>query len=510
MFLQPYAVMAFAGGLAAFIYLYFRSARYHMTSVQLIKGFALCSLTCFLGCKLLDLMVIWGEGYVDWQEIPTLFLESGYVFYGGLFGTLFGIWLFVKKSKDLCLKEMLQLAAPAVPLFHGFGRIGCALAGCCYGVILSPPIVFFNTFTLERFPTQMIEAVFEFALFGVLCFLDKYKKKVNLLEVYLVSYACFRFFLENYRADMNRGIWSGWSTAQWISVGIILFYAISALRARKAGNAILPVEENMQRNKYEGGSSEMFCENCGNQIQSGEKFCSNCGTPVGGEVSAPVLPVNQNTMPSPPDQSWSAPDQQQAAGQQSSAPGDKKKLYYGLGIAAAVLILVIGSFAVYNVFFDDEDAEEMSDVLWATEDDMRAKGMIPRYAVVNKKNALAQNGSGGKEAANPDLVRANITSGRLAVARQMEEKALRKVLLRMQGEWYDDSGAKAVTIIGRRINGCEAIAAYDLAESGEQANAIFRMRENGTEWDVRFSWNSSGKLAESIAVNGSPKLHKKK
>ena len=84
--MPPYAAMALAGAFAALVFLYFRSARYHITPVQCMKLFALCALTCFLGSKLLALIVIFFLKDASWQQIPTLFLQGGYVFYGGLFG----------------------------------------------------------------------------------------------------------------------------------------------------------------------------------------------------------------------------------------------------------------------------------------------------------------------------------------------------------------------------------------------------------------------------------------
>ena len=428
--MPPYAAMALAGAFAALVFLYFRSARYHITPVQCMKLFALCALTCFLGSKLLALIVIFFLKDASWQQIPTLFLQGGYVFYGGLFGTLFGIWLFVRTSKDLRLSEMLQMAAPALPLFHGFGRIGCALAGCCYGVPLSPPLVLLDTCLLDRFPAQLIEAAFEFSLFGLLCFLDKYQKKADLLKIYLLCYAIFRFFLEDYRADIYRGIWAGLSTSQWISMGIILFYAFGYLKlyrekkffrtlsfwARQEGNTPVHSEKDRQEEQQEGRRFDMFCENCGNQILDGGKFCSECGTPVGGtsqgqvppQVPPQVLPQIQpqfRQMPPgtmPPAQPWPAPGQQQ----QNHTPADKKKLYMGLAIAAAaaVFLLAGSSYVVYQLFFAHEELEEPDSIVWASEADLRARGIIPRESVANKKKRQEQKQGTGASGANSSTV----------------------------------------------------------------------------------------------------------
>ena len=54
----------------------------------------------------------------------------------------------------------------------------------------------------------------------------------HLLEVYLASYAVFRFVLEFWRADDIRGIFGPFSTSQWISLAILLFLIIKTVGAR--------------------------------------------------------------------------------------------------------------------------------------------------------------------------------------------------------------------------------------------------------------------------------------
>lgn len=231
--LPPYSVLSFVGVMVTLAFMWRRLSRFSITRDQFLNLFALCILTGFLGSKLLYFLVLWFMEDASWGELPSLFMASGYVFYGGLFGVLFGVWLFARQVKGPPLQELLQMVAPALPLFHGFGRIGCALAGCCYGVTLSAGIMLPGGYELYRFPTQITEAVFEFALFVVLCFWEKRQGQVDLLRAYLLSYAVFRFFLEHYRADIYRGEWWGLSTSQWISLLIIGYYVVKHIRSRR-------------------------------------------------------------------------------------------------------------------------------------------------------------------------------------------------------------------------------------------------------------------------------------
>ena len=88
---------------------------------------------------------------------------------------------------------------------------------------------------LTRIPVQLIEALAEFILFAVLIMLDRRKEKVDLLKVYLLSYAVIRFIDEFLRGDEIRGMYWSLSTAQWISVIIIGTYLIRSIKSKKAG-----------------------------------------------------------------------------------------------------------------------------------------------------------------------------------------------------------------------------------------------------------------------------------
>ena len=221
--LPSYGVMAFVGVFTALCFLYFRFEEYNLTFHEFIKLFLLCIATCFIGSKFMYFLVAFFTPELKVNEnIFILFAQSGYVFYGGLFGVLFGVWLFQKKYKK-DLHALHHMIVPALPLFHCFGRIGCQMAGCCYGVEMVNPIVLFGTIKVNLFPTQLLEAFYELILFIVLYCIGK-RYDGDMLKLYLLCYAVFRFFIEFYRADMDRGIWLGLSTAQWISCMIVMFY----------------------------------------------------------------------------------------------------------------------------------------------------------------------------------------------------------------------------------------------------------------------------------------------
>lgn len=219
-----YTLMAFLGGTACLFYEFFRLEKFPAISFSFflkIYGTAVCS--GLLGSKFLYWLVMLPVQTVPLTSLNliTFYVESGYVFYGGLLGVLTGVYLLCRTQKEVDAATVFQFIAPAFPLFHGFGRIGCMLAGCCYGVLLSNPIEIFDMYKVVRMPTQLIESIFEFILFGVLHWTESRLTQGSLLPLYLACYSVFRFFIEFLRADPDRGIWFGLSTSQWISLGIL-------------------------------------------------------------------------------------------------------------------------------------------------------------------------------------------------------------------------------------------------------------------------------------------------
>lgn len=161
---------------------------------------------------------------------------GGLVFYGGLIGFVFGIWLYCRQFK-MSPYPYMEIIAPIIPFVHAFGRIGCFLGGCCYGIEYHGPFAVqfpYNELIPElnevpRFPVQLLEALLNFIVFFILLYLPKkFKLKTGqLLGIYILYYTVARFFLEMLRGDVIRGNVGGVSTSQIVSIillpiGIIL------------------------------------------------------------------------------------------------------------------------------------------------------------------------------------------------------------------------------------------------------------------------------------------------
>lgn len=138
---------------------------------------------------------------------------SGFVFYGSLLFAIPTMLWYFHKSK-IPILGMLDIMAVVTGLVHGLGRIGCFMAGCCYGLptTLFPGVVFTDErcqaepLNTPLHPTQLYEAGAIFLIVMILWLLrSKRKFEGQLFLLYMIMYAIVRALLEMLRGDVERG-----------------------------------------------------------------------------------------------------------------------------------------------------------------------------------------------------------------------------------------------------------------------------------------------------------------
>jgi phosphatidylglycerol---prolipoprotein diacylglyceryl transferase len=182
--------------------------------------------------------IVGGKFFLIFED-PALYLSnpkklisgSGFVFYGSLLLAIpIMLWYF-RKIKVPVL-GMLDVMAVVTCIVHGCGRIGCFMAGCCYGkptdsifgVTFTDPVCQAEPLHTSLHPTQLYEAIFIFILMTGLILLKSRKKfDGQLFLIYLIAYAIGRGVLEIFRGDIQRGfvIENILSNSQFISLGVI-------------------------------------------------------------------------------------------------------------------------------------------------------------------------------------------------------------------------------------------------------------------------------------------------
>ena len=168
------------------------------------------------------------------------FTFGGMTFIGGLIGgvvAFLGLYFlfvyvinprlkrdnFFKADMNKGVWYLLRIAPISITIAHGFGRIGCSFAGCCYGHATDAWYGIWNdTLNAKTVPIQLFEAAFLFILsvtMIVLLFVFHFKYNMAL---YLVSYGIWRFVIEYFRADYRGDFIPGLSPSQFWSIIMVL------------------------------------------------------------------------------------------------------------------------------------------------------------------------------------------------------------------------------------------------------------------------------------------------
>lgn len=183
------------------------------------------------------------------------FWAGGLTYYGGFLGAA-GAAVFVLRRDRFPFWKAADMAGFAVPLGLAFGRMGCLLAGCCFGSECDLPwamsfpgrspaseaqaklglLPTAHAVSLPVHPTQLYEAAgaLSIALFCLVWLLPRKRYDGQLFAAFLALYAVLRFALEILRRDARGGA-LGLSTSQII--GAVLVVVAWAIHVRRQGPA---------------------------------------------------------------------------------------------------------------------------------------------------------------------------------------------------------------------------------------------------------------------------------
>lgn len=218
-----YGMMIAVGILCCIALGVYRAKRYNMDPDAIMDIALYGVIGGFLGAKLLYVIV----EFPTFLKDPMSVLGSeGFVVYGGIITGVLVAILYCRKKK-LVFLEYFDLAAPSISLAQGFGRIGCFLAGCCYGRETDSflGVVFpegcMAPAGVKLLPTQLLSSAGDFLITAILLWYYKRNNKTgNVGALYMLLYGVGRFLIEFLRSDDRGGI-GMFSTSQWISFVIV-------------------------------------------------------------------------------------------------------------------------------------------------------------------------------------------------------------------------------------------------------------------------------------------------
>lgn len=173
--------------------------------------------------------------------------EGGLVFYGGFISSIITVWVYTR-IKKISIAKYADILSPGLAIGHALGRIGCLMAGCCYGGECHLPwaITFRNQSSLAPLgiplhPTQIYEVIGNLLIFAVLMAFRKRKQMDGqVFCVYVFLYGVMRFIIEIFRGD-DRGdfVFGFLSVSQTIGIMMICsaFFIQIYLRRNTEKNA---------------------------------------------------------------------------------------------------------------------------------------------------------------------------------------------------------------------------------------------------------------------------------
>lgn len=160
-------------------------------------------------------------------------ITGGLVVYGAIIGGALTALIYCRR-KHISFLDHFDLMVPSIAFAQSMGRIGCFLAGCCYGAETTGPLsVTFKESLIapngvSLYPTQIFSSIGDFIIGCVLLkFASKTRERGQTSGLYMILYSIGRFIIEFLRSD-PRGNVGTLSTSQFICIfvfvsGIIVY-----------------------------------------------------------------------------------------------------------------------------------------------------------------------------------------------------------------------------------------------------------------------------------------------
>ena len=201
-----------------------------------------------VGAKLMLLVVDFDRYMSDPSQVLGL-MGVGGVFYGGLLLAVPTCWWYIRRN-GLPLWTTCDLFAPGIALAQGVGRMGCLLAGCCFGRPTEAPwgITFSSTLAAANsgtplgvalHPSQIYESIAVLLILGVLLTGERRWRAFpgRTFWTYMLLYAVARIVLELFRGDPRGMVFDTLPTSQFVSALIVPASIVMLVRLGRRGAA---------------------------------------------------------------------------------------------------------------------------------------------------------------------------------------------------------------------------------------------------------------------------------
>lgn len=160
------------------------------------------------------------------------FNKIGLSSYGAAIGIIILLIIFAKQYKKN-FKELINNILPAIPLMYGISKIGCFLAGCCYGIKYNGPLSITYKYSLSApknislLPIQIIETITFILIY--LYTSKKKKENKNIIGITLLLCGLSKFLLDYLRMNHINKILTVNQIVSipFIIIGLILYFTLN-------------------------------------------------------------------------------------------------------------------------------------------------------------------------------------------------------------------------------------------------------------------------------------------
>lgn len=269
--IPAFAFSLMLASLVATTVAYKMAARRGLSQVAVLDLAIIGTIMAVIGGRLFHVVV---EEWAYYLQNPSHIYQiwrGGFVSYGAFIGLGTGWIVYCRWRKLDTLRYLDHVCLYAGPFIILMVRLGCLLAGCCFGtpspfdnfeyvlfIVFNNPASDAGHFHLgERlWPTQVWAMTYAIIIFLIGYWVEgrnKFKGQVTL--VFLMTYAVFRSFLEIFRGDEARGVYlSGTiSTAQITSAIVFVICLILWFILKKR----YPLEQPYPRTRPEPKNSQV-------------------------------------------------------------------------------------------------------------------------------------------------------------------------------------------------------------------------------------------------------------
>lgn len=249
-----YGCCIMAGALLAYWYGVTQAEKLDIPSERIAEMAVYIFVAAYAGGK----VFLWFPDWDEYMQHPARMLElsgSGFVFYGSFIFCIGTLWWFFRRYR-MPAPAMFDILAVCGTLVHGFGKIGCFLAGCCHGKPSGPwpgvtydhPLSNAAPLHVPLHPVQLYDAVMIFGCtFLLLCLRNKPAFRGKLIWVYAAVYAMVRFCTEFLRGDEDRGYVLNNTLSHGQVVSLLILATASVIFLLRRYPALLPMHRRSPR-----------------------------------------------------------------------------------------------------------------------------------------------------------------------------------------------------------------------------------------------------------------------